>query len=93
MTVSGLVTLTAGTLSGSSALNANGGMLINPTGGNSIWTAARSTTRPARPQHGPAAVDDFIEASDGSVFNNLGTFVADGLGFTNESGTGATSVV
>ena len=59
VSVSGLVTLTAGTLSGSGALNANGGMLINPAGRQaSIWTAARSTTPPARPRRGPGPSRD-----------------------------------
>ena len=78
LTVSGLVTLTSGTLSGSSALNANGGMLItdNTTGASfEFWTAARSTTR--RPdRHVDRRPATNIEISDGSVFNNLGTFLA-----------------
>ena len=72
------MTLTAGTLSGSSALNANGGMLINPAGGQ--FQSGRphgQQRRPARPRRGPEATIDNIEASDGSVFNNLGTFVVE----------------
>jgi hypothetical protein len=88
LSVSGLVTLTSGTLSGSSALNANGGMLINPTGGN-FNLDGRAVNNPA----GQTATwaTGSIEASDGSVFNNLGTFVVDSLSLYEDSGIGAAS--
>jgi len=88
LSVSGLVTLTSGTLSGSSALNANGGMLINPAGGN-FNLDGRAVNNPA----GQTATwtTGSIEASDGSVFNNLGTFVVDGLSLYEDSGIGAAS--
>ena len=75
MSVSGLVTLTAGTLSGSSALNANGGMLINPTGGNFNLDGRTVNNAAGQTATWTGSLNDFIEASDGSVFNNLGTFV------------------
>ena len=92
VSVSGLVTLTAGTLSGSSALNANGGMLINPAGGQ--FNLDGRTVNNAAGQTATwtgSHIDNFIEASDGSVFNNLGTFVANSTALTSESGTGAAS--
>jgi IPT/TIG domain len=97
VTVSGLLTLTAGTLSGSSVLDANGGMLINPSAsqfnldGRTINNAAGQTAT----WNGLTADGgrfSSIEASDGSVFNNLGTFVANDNATYNESGTGAASV-
>ena len=91
VSVSGLVTLTAGTLSGSSSLNANGGILINLAGGRfnldgrTVNNAAGFTAT----WNGSGISE--IEASDGSVFNNLGTFVANSTGLYNETGTGAAS--
>ena len=97
LTVGGLVTLTAGTLSGSSVLDANGGMLINPSAsqfnldGRTINNAAGQTAT-WNGVTGGGVTFSSIEASDGSVFNNLGTFVANDNATYNESGTGAASV-
>jgi hypothetical protein len=92
VSVSGLVTLTAGTLSGSGALNANGGMLINPLSGgfNLDGRTVNNAAGQTATWTGRYINGDFV-ASDGSVFNNLGTFVADGVGFYKESGIGAPS--
>jgi autotransporter-associated beta strand protein len=95
--VSGLVTLTSGTLSGSSTLNANGGMSINPTtsqfnlDGRSVNNAAGQTATWTGEPSGDGTFSN-IEASDGSAFNNLGTFVANGNATYSESGIGAASV-
>ncbi len=91
VSVSGLVTLTAGTLSGSSALNANGGMVINPTGGNFNLDGRTVNNAVGQTATWTGTLNDFIEASDGSVFNNLGTFVDEGLALYEQSGTGAPS--
>ena len=91
LSVSGLVTLTAGTLSGASELNANGGMLINPTGGNFNLDGRTVNNAAGQTATWTGSVDDFIEASDGSVFNNLGTFLVDGLALYEGSGIGAAS--
>ncbi len=96
VSVGGLVTLTSGTLSGSGALDANGGMLINPgvvqggifsLDGRTVNNAAGQT---ATWSGNPGNSGD-INASDGSVFNNLGTFLAESLGLYQETGVGAPS--
>ena len=99
LTVSGLVTLTSGTLSGASELNADGGMLINPSSvafdtsffldGRTVNNAAGQT---ATWTGNPSNNAGFIQASDGSVFSSLGTFVAEwDLGaYNEESGVGGT---
>ena len=91
VSVSGLVTLRAGTLSGSSELNANGGMVINPTGGNFNLDGRTVNNAVGQTATWTGSLGDFIEASDGSVFNNLGTFVDQGLALYEQSGTGAPS--
>jgi hypothetical protein len=91
VSVSGLVTLTAGTLSGASELNANGGMLINPTGGNFNLDGRTVNNAAGQTATWTGSLDDFIEASDGSVFNNLGTFLVDGLALYEDSNVGAAS--
>jgi hypothetical protein len=92
VTVSGLVTLTSGTLSGSGALNANGGMLINPTGEETGFNLDGRTVNNAAGQtatwSGGLDVESVINASDGSVFNNQGTFVFDAFAAYN-AGSGA----
>ena len=91
VSVSGLVTLTSGTLSGSGALDANGGMLINPgvvQGG--IFSLDGRTVNNAAGQTATWGGGD-INASDGSVFNNLGTFLVESLGLYVETGVGAPS--
>ena len=91
VSVGGLVTLTAGTLSGSGALDANGGMSINPTGGN-FFLAGRTVNNAAgQTATWTGTLGNFIEASNGSVFNNMGSFVDGGLGLYEETGTGAPS--
>jgi hypothetical protein len=95
VSVSGLVTLASGTLSGSGALNANGGMQINPGGGvfhldGSIVNNAAGQTATWSGNNGNVSV---ISVSDGSVFNNLGTFVIDAFADYNQlpnSGAAAT---
>jgi IPT/TIG domain len=90
LTVGDLVTLTGGTLRGPSALDANGGILINPANsqfdldGRTVNNAAGQTT---------TWTGQFsnVEASNGSIFNNQGTFVIDALGGYEDSGTGSPS--
>jgi autotransporter-associated beta strand protein len=90
VSVNGVVTLITGKLSGSGALDANGGMLINSAGGvfdldgRSVNNAAGQTATWTGDLSG-------IEASNGSVFNNLGTFMADSSEVYAESGIGAPS--
>jgi large repetitive protein len=91
VSVSGLVTLDNGTLSGSGALNANGGMVIDPTNGNLNLDGCTVNNAAGATATWTGSLDDFIEASNGSVFNNLGTFVALGLGLYNQTTTGAAS--
>ena len=92
VSVGGLVTLTAGTLSGSSTLNANGGMLINPADEETPFNLDGRTLNNAAGQTATWTGElGFIEGSDGSVFNNLGTFVAEAPGIFEDSGIGAPS--
>jgi hypothetical protein len=89
VSVSGLVTLTNGTLSGASALNANGGMLINPTSG--YFNLDGRTLNNAAGQTVTWTGTSYFDASDGSVFNNLGTFVDQGEVEYDDTGVGAVS--
>ncbi len=93
VTVSGLVTLQTGTLSGSSALNANGGMLIDPINDSTETFAidGRVVNNALGQTATWSGTDNAILVSDGSVFNNLGTFLAEATGFYNDTGTGAAS--
>ncbi len=91
VSVSGLVTLTAGTLSGAGALDANGGMSINPTGGTFVLDGRTVNNAAGQTATWTGTLNNYIEASNGSVFNNMGTFVAGGLCLYEESGTGAPS--
>jgi IPT/TIG domain len=91
VTVTGLVTLNAGTLSGASALNADGGMLINLNSSIYIsyfYLQGRTINNAAGQTATLTSSNGDIEASNGSVFNNRGTFVVDGLGYYGDSGTG-----
>ena len=87
VSVSGLVTLTAGTLSGSSSLNANGGILINLAGGRFKLDGRTVNNAAGQTATWTGSHIDNIDASDGSVFNNLGTFVANSTELYNETGT------
>ncbi len=91
VTVSGLVTLTTGTLSGGSQLNANGGMLINPPD-QGLNIAGRTINNPAgQTATWTGGSNSNILVSDDTVFNNLGTFTADGNVSYNEAGAGDNS--
>ena len=95
VSVSGLVTLTAGTLSGSSTLNANGGMAINPpdnTNGN-FNLDGRTVNNAAGQTATWTGATSSIKASDGSVFNNLGTFLVEGAVNYEDLGGAASSFV
>jgi IPT/TIG domain len=94
VSVSGLVTLTSGTLSGSSTLNANGGMLINPSDNPAATFSidGRVVNNAAGQTATWTGADNAIENSDGSVFNNLGTFVAEAYGSFQDTGNGAPSM-
>jgi IPT/TIG domain len=95
LSVSGLVTLTSGTLSGESALNANGGMLINPAdgvaAGNAFFLDARTINNAVGQTAKWSGGQLTLMASNGSVFNNMGTFLAVGYGYYSDSGNGAAS--
>ena len=54
-------------------LNFDGRTINNPAGQTATWTGGSSSN---------------ILVSDDTVFNNLGTFVASGVGSYNESGPG-----
>ncbi len=62
LSVSELVTLTGGTLSGSGKLNANGGMLINPTGGNFFLDGRTVNNAAGQTATWTGTLDNFIEA-------------------------------
>ena len=93
LTVSGLVTLSKGTLSGSSALNANGGMLINPPDNDSSGFAVdgRTINNAANQTATWTGSNNTVQVSDGGVFNNLGTFLAENSGSYADTGNGAAS--
>ena len=94
VSVSGLVTLTSGTLSGSSSLNANGAMLINPSDDPAgVFSIDGRVVNNAAGQTATwTGAGNAIENSDGSVFNNLGTFVAEASGSFQDTGNGAPSM-
>ena len=95
LTVSGLVTLTAGTLSGSSALDANGGILItgSDTGSGTVFQDGRTVNNPDGRTATWSGDNGEIAMSDGAVFNNLGTFLAQGgVYFTDEGGAASSFV-
>ena len=92
VSVSGLVTLTAGKLAGASALNANGGLLINSAGnsaGGYFFIDGRTINNPVGQTATWTGSVSNIAASDGSVFNNMGTFLAEGDGTFSDGGIGA----
>ncbi len=92
VSVSGLVTLTTGTLSGGSELNANGGMLLNP-GNQGLNFAGCTINNPAGQTatwNGDPSGSN-IGVSNDSVFNNLGTFLAEVNGSYNETAAGDNS--
>ena len=79
---------------GSSELNANGGMLINPIGARprpSIFDGRTVNNAAGQTATWTGSDNSYIVVSDGSVFNNLGTFSAEALGLTTIPGTGAAS--
>ena len=89
VTASGLVTLTPAHYRARAALNANDGILINPGSvavGGTFNLDGRTINNPvgqtATWTGAVANVSSHIEASDGSVFNNLGAFVAEAPGGT-----------
>jgi hypothetical protein len=77
ITVSGLLTLGGGTISGSGAVDANGGILLNPPGLSSVVTLdGRTLTNPAGQTATWTGGESQVTMSDGAVFDNLGTFLA-----------------
>ena len=95
VSVGGLVTLTSGTLSGSARSTPTGGCCINPGVVQGLqlpgWPHGEQRRRSdGDVERQPGNASD-INASDGSVFNNLGTFLAESLGLYNETGAGAPS--
>ena len=73
MTISGLATLSSGTISGSGAVNANGGTLFSVS--NATFTLdGRTLTNPAGQTATWTGINSSIELSDGAVFDNLGVF-------------------
>ncbi len=89
ITVSGLLTLTAGTISGSGTVHADGGIVINPTGA-AFGLDGRTLTNAAGQTATWTGTGSDIQASNGAVFNNLGSFVAQNQGTFNQ-GAGALS--
>jgi len=90
--VSGLLTLTAGTISGSGAVNASGGILINPGGGTFGLDGRTLTNEPGQTATWTGSGSN-IQASNGAVFNNLGTFQAQNQGaFTQGSGAASSFI-
>ena len=91
MTVSGLATLSSGTISGSGAVNANGGILFNVT--NAIFTLdGRTLTNPAGQTATWTGINSHIALSDGAVFDNQGVFqdqCTAGHEFENTAGAAA----
>ena len=71
LTVGGLLTLTAGTLSGSGDVNADGGILS--TAGGDVTLDGQTLTNAARQT---ATWNGILEMEDGATFNNLGSFLA-----------------
>jgi hypothetical protein len=78
ISVGGLLTLTSGTLAGSGKVTANGGTLINP-GGHTFFIYGRTVVNPV----GQTAIwtqgGSYIQGSDGALFENLGTFLAENI--------------
>jgi autotransporter-associated beta strand protein len=89
LTVSGLLTLTAGTISGSGTVHANGGIVLNPTGA-AFGLDGRALINSAGQTATWTGTGSDIQASDGAVFENLGTFLAQNQG-TFSQGLGAPS--
>ena len=86
------MTLTSGTLSGSGALNANGGC-CSTRDVQGLNFAGRTINNPAGQTvtwNGPASGSN-IAVSDDTVFNNFGTFTAETNGSYNEAGPGDNS--
>ena len=86
---SGLLTLTAGTISGSGTVTASGGIVINPTGA-AFGLDGRTLTNAAGQTATWTGTGSDIQASNGAVFKNLGTFLAQNQG-TFSQGAGAPS--
>ena len=73
MTISGLATFSSGTISGSGAVNANGGILFNIA--NATFTLdGRTLTNPAGQTATWTGINSSIVLSDGAVLDNLGMF-------------------
>ena len=86
ITVGGLLTLTSGTLSDSGTVTANGGIAINPAGGSFALDGTTLTNAAGQTATWSGAASG-IAGSNGAVFNNLGTFLAQNDGtFTGSSG-------
>ena len=86
ITVGGPLTLTAGTIGGSGAVTANGGITINPTGAAFVLDG-RTLTNSAGQTATWTGADSNVQASNGAIFDNLGTFQAENQGaFTQGSG-------
>ena len=71
LTVGGLLTLTAGTLSGSGDVDADGGILS--TAGGDVTLDGQTLTNAAKQT---ATWNGILEMEDGATFNNLGSFLA-----------------
>jgi autotransporter-associated beta strand protein len=89
LSVGGLLTLSSGTISGSGKVSANGGILINPAGA-AFNLDGRTLINPAGKTATWTGTGGAIDASNGAVVENLGTFVAENSGTLNQ-GSGAAS--
>jgi Bacterial Ig-like domain (group 3) len=89
LTVSGPLTIGDGALSGAGTITASGGIVINSAGildGITLDNAAGQTASFAS----SSASESTITAKDGAVFNNYGTFLAEGS-FNGSTAAGATT--
>jgi autotransporter-associated beta strand protein len=86
ITVGGPLTLTAGTIAGFGKVIANGGIVINPSG-TAFSLDGRTLTNSAGQTATWTGADSNVQASNGAIFDNLGTFQAENQGaFTQGSG-------
>ena len=77
-----------GTISGSGAVNANGGIVINPEGSTLFTLDGRTLTNPVGQTATWTNTTGGFELADGAIFDNLGTFSDQSAGVFQQ-GTGA----
>jgi autotransporter-associated beta strand protein len=92
LTVGGPLTLTSGTLAGSGGVTANGGITINPSG-TAFNLDGVTLTNSAGKTATWTGTGSNVQASNGAVFNNLGTFDAENSGAFSQGSGAASSFV